>query len=302
MQELEQCRICPRECGINRNHGETGYCGMTADVRIARATLHFWEEPCISGKEGSGTVFFAGCNLGCVYCQNHNISFASNKNIGKVVTLDELAETFLRLMSDGANNINLVTPTHYALHIAKAIEMAKDRGLSIPILYNTGSYEKTETLKKLEGLVDIYLPDLKYVSPELSKEYSFAEDYFEKASLAIEEMVRQTGTCDFDERGIIKKGVIVRNLILPGHTKESKKVIKYLHQTYGNKIYISIMNQYTPFTWVGEKYPQINRKVTKREYDKVVKEALDMGVINGFIQEGDTAKDSFIPDFQNNQN
>lgn len=285
--------MCPRGCHVKRQDGERGYCGMTQDIVIARAALHFWEEPCISGSKGSGAVFFTGCQLRCVFCQNHKIAIGK---VGKAVSIERLVEIFFELKEKGANNINLVTPTHYVPQLCDALKYAKKKGLDIPIVYNTGSYERVETLRMLEGLVDVYLPDCKYKSSELSGKYSNAPDYFEIADAALEEMVRQVGEPDFDADGMIKKGVIVRHMVLPGCTKDSKDVLKHLYSKYGNSIYISIMNQYTP---VGEliKYPELKRKVTKREYDKVIDYAIDIGIENGFIQEGDTAKESFIPDF-----
>ena len=294
-----KCTLCPRNCSVDRKEGKMGYCGQTDKLYVARAALHMWEEPCISGKEGSGTVFFCGCPLRCIFCQNHVIALGKEKTgekIGKEITIKRLKEIFLELQEKGANNINLVTGTHYIPQIAEALRLAKAKGLVIPIVYNTGGYEKKESLCMLEGLVDIYLPDMKYVSGELSKEYSNAPDYFEVASIALEEMVRQVGEPEFDDRGYIKKGVIVRHLVLPGSTKDSKAVLEYLWNTYGNKIYISIMNQYTPMEQI-KNHPLLSRKVTKREYQKVVDYALSLGWENGFIQEGETAKESFIPGF-----
>jgi len=287
------CTLCPRNCGVNRLNGETGFCGQTNELKAARAALHMWEEPCISGTEGSGTVFFSGCTLRCVYCQNFSI--AAGKN-GKIISTERLSEIFLELQNQGANNINLVTPTHFVPQIASALTSAKKQGLKLPIVYNTGSYEHVETLRRMEGLVDIYLPDLKYFSSELSLRYSHAKDYFEVASKAIAEMVRQVGTPIFDNRDMMTRGVIVRHLVLPGHTKDSKKIMEYLYQTYGNQIYISIMNQFTPLSTLKD-YPELNRKLTKKEYDSVVDFCLSLGVENGFIQEGRTAVESFIPDF-----
>ena len=299
MMEMNTCNLCPRNCSVDREDGKFGYCGQTDKVRIARAALHMWEEPCISGKEGSGTVFFCGCTLRCIFCQNHEIALGKNKNhesIGKEVSINRLKEIFLELQDQKANNINLVTGTHYIPQIVEALKLAKAEGLVIPVVYNTSGYEKVESLRLLEGLVDIYLPDMKYVSKELSKEYSHAEDYFEVASKAIEEMVRQVGESSFDERGYMEKGVIVRHLVLPGSTKDSKAVIEYLWNTYGNSIYVSIMNQYTPMEQI-KNHPLLSRKVTKREYEKVVDYALNLGWENAFIQEGETAKESFIPGF-----
>lgn len=293
------CNLCPRNCLVDRENGKTGYCGQTDKIYVARAALHMWEEPCVSGKEGSGTVFFCGCPLRCVFCQNHIIALGKEKSgekIGKEIDIFRLKEIFLELQEKGANNINLVTGTHYIPQIAEALRMAKKEGLIIPIVYNTSGYEKVESIRLLEGLVDVYLPDMKYVSKELSKEYSNAADYFDVASKALEEMVRQVGEPEFDARGYMKKGVIVRHLVLPGSTKDSKAVLEYLWNTYGNKIYISIMNQYTPMEQI-KNHPLLSRKVTKREYQKVIDYALSLGWENGFIQEGETAKESFIPDF-----
>ena len=297
--QKNNCNLCPRNCFVDRDNGKTGYCGQTDKLYVARADLHMWEEPCISGKEGSGTVFFCGCTLRCIFCQNHQIALGkeeTGEKIGKEVSISRLKDIFLELQKKGANNINLVTGTHYIPQIAEALRLAKAEGLVIPIVYNTSGYEKKESLRMLESLVDIYLPDMKYVSKELSKEYSNAPDYFEIASEALKEMVRQVGEPEFDDRGYIQKGVIVRHLVLPGSTKDSKAVLEYLWNTYGDRIYISIMNQYTPMEQI-KNYPLLSRKVTKREYQKVVDYALSLGWENGFIQEGETAKESFIPDF-----
>ena len=291
---MSDCTLCPRNCHADRLGGKTGYCGQTAEIKAAGAALHFWEEPCISGDNGSGTVFFSGCVLRCVFCQNRNIA---ESRAGREITVERLADIFLELQEKKANNINLVTPTHFVPQIALALERAKEAGLRIPVVYNTGSYEKADTLKRMDGLVDIYLPDMKYVSPALAQRYSHAPDYFETASLAVAEMVRQVGEPVFDgNTGLMKKGVIVRHLVLPGCTADSKKVIRYLYQTYGDRIFISIMNQYTP---IGEflESPELNRRVSRREYDRVVDFALELGVENGFIQEGETAEESFIPEF-----
>ena len=252
-----------------------------------------WEEPCISGEEGSGTVFFSGCPLGCIYCQNHNISRGL---AGKTITTERLAEIFLELQGKGANNINLVTPSHYVPQITEALDISRRKGLTIPIVYNCSGYEKVETLKLLEGYVDIYLPDLKYISYEPAAKYSNCRDYFPVAAKAIEEMVRQAEEAKFDERGIMQKGVIVRHLALPGYLEDSKRIIKYLYETYGNRIYISIMNQYTPII-MSDVYPELNRRITEEEYKELVDYAVELGVENGFIQEGETALESFIPEF-----
>ncbi len=290
---LEDCTLCPRECHVNRRAGEKGYCKEAETLVVARAALHLWEEPCISGEEGSGTVFFSGCAIGCVYCQNHNIA----KGLaGNEIKVKRLSEIFMELQGKAANNINLVTPSHYVPQIIEAIALAKEKGLSIPIVYNTSSYEKVETLKLLDGYVDIYLPDLKYMDTALSKRYSKCDDYFSFASKAIEEMVIQVGEPVFDHRGMMQKGVIVRHLTLPGYLTDSKNIIKYLYETFGDRIYISIMNQYTPLRII-EKYPELNRKISEEEYEELVGYAMEIGVENGFIQEGETASDSFIPEF-----
>ncbi len=291
---MSDCVLCPRECHADRIKGRTGYCGETAEPAAARAALHMWEETCISGTNGSGTVFFSGCNMGCIFCQNYHIARAK---IGKAITIERLAEIFLELQGQGAHNINLVTPTHYVPQIIEALKRAKEEGLKIPVVYNTSGYEKTETLRMLRGYVDIYLPDFKYADTRIAKEFSNAPDYPVYAKQALEEMVYQTGDFKIDEKtGLMQRGVIVRHLVLPGHVKNSKGVIQYLYETYGNRILISIMNQYTPMPQMKE-HPLLGRKVTKREYEKVVDYALELGVECGFIQEGDVASESFIPEF-----
>ena len=290
----KKCSICPRLCLADRNI-TTGYCGVKNTLRVARAALHFWEEPCLSGEEGSGAVFFTGCNLRCVFCQNYQIARAEQ---GKEITVERLSEIFLELQAQNANNINLVTATHYVPQVVLALKDAKEKGLKIPVVYNCGGYESVETLQMLEGLVDIYLPDFKYMDSERAKRYSRAENYPETAKKALAEMVRQQPEAVFDERGIMQKGVIVRHLMLPGGIKDSKAVVNYLYETYGDQIYLSLMNQYTPLPHVAD-YPEINRQLKKFEYDRLVDYAISLGVENGFIQEGETAKESFIPAFTN---
>lgn len=292
MNYYEKCTLCPRSCGADRTK-ITGFCGQSEKLYAARASLHMWEEPCISGESGSGTVFFTGCNLGCVYCQNREIA---DGHIGFEITAERLAEIFLEQQSRGANNINLVTPTHYVPHIIRALDMVRGRALKIPVLYNCGGYESVKTLKMLEGYVDIYLPDFKYMDSEIAKRYSNAADYPETAKKAIAEMVRQTGECAFDENGIMQKGTLVRHLVLPSYIENSEKVIEYLYNTYGGSIYMSIMNQYTPMPYV-ENYPEINRAVTDEEYNEVIDFAVDLGVENAFVQEGGAVSESFIPLF-----
>ncbi len=291
---LKSCSLCPRDCKVNRSNGEKGFCNAGVTVKASRAALHFWEEPCISGERGSGTVFFSYCGLKCVYCQNFKIS---RGDFGKEITIERLAEIFLELQQKGAHNINLVSPTHYVLQIIRAIEIAKKNGLYIPVVYNTSGYEKKDIIKMLSEYVDIYLTDFKYLSPELSKKYSVAEDYPIYAKEALEEMVSQVKQASFDEDGMMKKGVIVRHLMLPGNFEDSKNIIKYLYENYQNRIFYSLMNQYTPL--VGDKYPELNRKITSDEYNKLIDYAIDLGIENGFIQEEGTAKESFIPSFDN---
>ena len=290
---MEACRLCPRECDVNRLEGKKGFCGVDAKVMVARAALHMWEEPCISGKEGSGAVFFSGCSLGCGFCQNRRISRGQS---GKQITIEHLVDIFLNLQEQKANNINLVTAGQFLPQVAEALKRAKAQELHIPVVYNSSGYEKAEMLKMLDGLVDIYLPDFKYMDPELAGKYSHAKDYPQVAKLALKEMVRQVGMPEFDSCGMMKRGVIVRHLLLPGHVKNSKNVLKYLYETYRDKIYISMMNQYTPMPTMKDD-PQLSRKVTDREYERLINYAISLGLNNGFIQEGETAKESFIPEF-----
>ena len=291
-----KCDLCPRKCLVDRKKGEKGICGQTENLKVARAALHFWEEPCISGDAGSGAVFFSGCPLHCVFCQNENIA---NGTVGKEISLERLVDIFLELQEKEANNINLVTPGHFVPQIVKALDQAKKEGLTLPVVYNTSSYETVDTIRMLDGYVDIYLPDFKYMSPVLSKKYSHAPDYAQVAKAAIAEMVRQTGKAVFvngDEDNLILRGTIVRHLTLPGCMEDSMQILKYLHETYGDTIYISIMNQFTPLSNL-EKYPELNRRITDEEYETLVDYAIDIGIENGFIQEGDTAEESFIPAF-----
>lgn len=290
---MSDCTLCPRNCHADRLSGNIGYCGQTAEIRAARAALHMWEEPCISAEDGSGTVFFSGCSVRCVFCQNHDIAVGQH---GKIITGERLSGIYLELQEKGANNINLVTPTHYVPQIIESIENARKMGLTLPIVYNTSGYEKAETLRMLDGIVDVYLPDFKYMSAALAEKYSNAPDYADCAKSALAEMVRQVGKPVFDGRGVIQKGVIVRHLILPNCTEDSKRVVKYLYETYGDDIFISIMNQFTPLDHIAD-YPELQRKITQAEYDEVVDYAVDLGVENGFIQEGETADESFIPSF-----
>lgn len=291
---LSDCTLCPRNCHVDRSQGQKGFCGQTAEITAARAALHYWEEPVICGETGSGAVFFSGCNLRCVFCQNYQIS---SEMYGKPLSEEALADAFLRLQEKGAVNINLVTGSHFIPQICMALEQAKAKGLILPIVFNSSGYESVHSLRLLEGLIDIWLPDMKYFSSELSAKYSKAPDYFQVASAAITEMVRQAGSPQIDVfTGLMKKGVIVRHLCLPGQSKDSKKVLRYLHTAYGNDIYVSIMNQYTPLPHVAP-YPELNRSLTQEEYEKILTFAEQIGIEQGFRQEGGTDKDSFIPAF-----
>lgn len=293
MNKYENCLLCPRKCGINRSTGQTGVCGVSSEIKVARAALHYWEEPCISGKRGSGAVFFSGCSLHCVFCQNREIS---DGKAGKVISKERLSDIFMELADKGANNINLVTPGQYIPDIVWAVNDAKSRGMKLPIIYNTSGYENVTELKLLESIVDVYLPDFKYMDSTLSARYSRAKDYPSVAKQALSEMVRQQPDVVIDDAtGLIQKGVIVRQLLLPGHVNDAKAVLKYLYDTYHDHVYISMMSQFTPIAL--KDYPEINRTVTRREYERLVDYALEIGITNAFIQEGDVAKDSFIPAF-----
>lgn len=338
----QTCQVCPRNCRADRAAGRTGYCGVPETVVAARASLHYWEEPCISGTKGSGTVFFSGCNLRCVYCQNYYIAECQT---GKEITIQRLAEIFLELQDQGANNINLVTPSHYVPSIAAALGIAKENGLVIPIVYNCGGYESVESLRMLDGLVDIYLTDFKYMDPTLARAYSRAEDYPEVARAALVEMVRQCPELIYEadlarekedtvwqgeapdgssngfgfespdrfessdeneagsespyeegQKNLLRKGVIVRHLLLPGAVKNAKAVVSYVYETYRDAVALSIMSQYTPLPQVADIRP-LNRSVTKREYQRLLDYCMELGITNCFIQEGEVNKESFIPDF-----
>jgi putative pyruvate formate lyase activating enzyme len=290
---LKNCRLCPRECGVDRIVGQVGRCGVAGnEVKVARAALHFWEEPGISGDRGSGAIFFCGCNLGCVYCQNRTISRGDN---GKPISIYKLAQLMLRLQDQGAHNINLVTPTHYLLAVKQALLLAKSRGLSLPIVYNCGGYESADALRELEGLISVYLPDFKYWEGQTALKYSKAADYPTVAKAAIGEMVRQVGGPVFDKNGMMQKGVVVRHLVLPTLGQQAKQIISYLFETYGHGIWMSIMNQYTPMK--GLPFFELTRPVSREEYEQVVSFAVSIGVENAWIQQGGTVSESFIPQF-----
>ena len=288
--ELKNCHLCPKNCGVNR-YKKLGFCRSSADLFVSYYSLHMWEEPIISGNHGSGTIFFSNCNLKCIFCQNRKIS---NDGYGKKISLDRLSNIMLELQEKGAHNINLVTPTHYVPLIKYSINSIKDK-LSIPVVYNTSSYENVETIKMMNGIVNIYLADFKYYDNELGKRYSNCDNYRECAINSIDEMYKQVGKFVIKD-DLMVSGLIVRVLVLPGHIDDSKKIIKYLYEKYGDNIIISIMNQYTPLFHI-EKYENLNRKVNDSEYDEIINYACDIGVKHAFIQEGDTQKESFIPDF-----
>ena len=292
MNSYLNCTLCPRACGADRTVSH-GFCKESSVLRAARASLHMWEEPPLSGKTGSGTVFFSGCNLGCIFCQNHEIA---HENKGKSISPERLAEIFLELQEKGAANINLVTAVHFVPHVIRSLDVAKINGLHIPVVYNSSGYEAVDTVKRLNGYIDVYLPDYKYRDSDLARRFSGAYDYPKAAEKAIDEMVSQIGECVFDENGMMQRGVIVRHLVLPRHTDDSMAVLEYLHNTYGDRIYVSIMSQYTPVRKY-EKYPELSRKLTTYEYEKVVQFAQRIGIRNGFLQSGEAAKESFIPSF-----
>lgn len=293
MDMLKKCRLCPRNCSINRLEDEKGFCNAGKHIKTARADLYFFEEPCISGKNGSGAIFFSNCSLRCVFCQNSSIS---SKGFGKEITINRLSEIMLELQKKGANNINLISPTHYVPQIIESIKIAKKDGLKIPIVYNSSGYENIETIKSLKGLVDIFLPDFKYFDNKFAVKYSNAPDYFTSAKNAIGEMAAQAGPPEFDENGMMKKGVIIRHLMIPGLLSDSKKIIEYIYKTFGDSVYLSIMNQFTPFYKCSE-YPEINRKLNSKSYNYIVDYAISLGIKNAFIQGGKTCSESFIPSF-----
>lgn len=292
MSLLENCRLCPRACGVNRLAGEQGVCGMGDGITVARAALHQWEEPCISGSRGSGTVFFSGCSLHCVFCQNEPIS---RGRAGKVIPPERLCEIFFELKDQGAHNINLVTPTHFIPQVTIALRMAKKKGLSLPVVCNCGGYESVESLRLWDGLIDIYLPDLKFYSGKLSGAMCHAPDYFDKASAALDEMFRQVGAPVIDKDGIMQKGMVVRHLMLPGQLFDTRKILAYLCGTFGNEIYISLMNQYTPPS--GGRGNAPDHPLRADHYESMVGLLLALGQENAFIQEGGTDSESFIPPF-----
>lgn len=293
LEILKQCTICPHNCKINRVQGQIGRCKSNETVKIALYSVHNFEEPCISGKKGSGTVFFSNCNMNCVFCQNYEIS---QQGKGKEITIKELAEIFIKQQERGVENINLVTPTSYVPQIIEAIKIAKKNGLSISIVYNTNGYENVETLKMLEGYIDIYLPDLKYSDNLLAKRLSKVENYFEIATNAIKEMHRQVGNPVFDKNGIMKKGMIIRHLVLPNHILNSRRVLKWINDNM-NDVYVSVMAQYFP-TYKAKEIEDINRKLTKEEYEKIEKYLYRLNLQNGYIQELGEHEEEYVPKWE----
>ena len=294
-KKLETCNLCIRQCAVNRNKGQLGFCKSTSIIKVARAALHFWEEPCISGKNGSGTVFFSNCNMRCVFCQNSNISY---EGLGKEINIERLSEIFLELQFKGANNINLVTPTHFVPQIIKALDIAKLKGLKLPIIYNTNGYDSLETIKLLSGYIDVYLPDFKYFNDNYSIKYSNASGYRENIIIILKEMLRQVGIPLFNDNGFIEKGVIIRHLMIPGLLFDSKKIIDLIFKTFGNTIYVSIMNQYTPMHKAFN-FIEINKTLNPKHYDSLIDYAINLGVENGFMQESGTDSTIYIPSFKN---
>ncbi len=289
---LKNCRICPRKCGSNR-HISSGICGAGADASVSKAFLHKWEEPCISGDKGSGTIFFSDCNLNCVFCQNYKIS---QEHYGKKIKIERLADIMLELQEQQALNINLVTPTPYALHIIEAVSIARLKGLDLPIIYNTNGYECPETLEMLKGTVDIYLPDIKYYSDAYAMKYSKAKDYFSHAAKAVQTMVEQVGYPVFDDNGIMQKGVLIRHLVLPDLQEDTKKILGWIRDNLGRQAFVSLMCQYTPM-FDASRFEEINRKLEDWEYDMVIDYFFEIGLENGFVQEPESADSCYTPDF-----
>ena len=296
LEGLKECKLCPHKCKVNRLEGKIGRCRATEKVKISLVSLHHFEEPCISGTNGSGTIFFSNCNFNCVFCQNYKIS---QEGMGQDVSIEFLANSMLEEQNKGAHNINLVTPVMYVYHIIEAIKIAKAKGLNIPIIYNSNGYENIETLKLLEGYIDVYLPDFKYANNELGKKYSKINNYFEITSKAIKEMYRQVGPPKLDENGLIKRGLIIRHLILPNEIENSKKVLKWIIDNIGKKVYVSIMAQYFP-TYKAKNISELNRKINKDEYKKIEEYIYKIGIENGYMQDLGEHEEEYVPDFKNN--
>ena len=294
MQELEKCKICPHNCGVNRLNGNIGRCKSNGNIKLAMASIHNFEEPCISGENGSGTVFFSNCNMNCVFCQNYKIS---QQGLGREISIEELAEIFIDEQNKNAENINLVTPTMYVYHIIEAIKIAKNKGLKIPIVYNSNGYENVETIEKLDGYIDIYLPDLKYYDDDLAFKYSGVKNYFENATSTIKEMYNQVGSPVLDENGMMKKGLIIRHLVLPNNLQNSKDVLKWINDNIDKNVFVSVMAQYFP-TNKAKDFPEINRKLTKEEYEEIENYLYSLDLDNGYIQELGEHEEEYVPDFE----
>lgn len=290
---LEKCTICPRNCKVNRLEGKIGFCKCDDKIKLALVSIHKYEEPCISGKNGSGTIFFSNCNLRCIYCQNYEIS---QEGVGKEVSTERLAEIFIEQQNRNVNNINLVTPTMYVYQIIEAIKIARKKGLKIPIIYNSNGYENIETIKALDGYIDVYLPDLKYFYDEIAVKYSSAPDYFDVATKAIQEMYRQVGKVELDQNGIIKKGVIIRHLILPNHIQNSKNILKWIKDDMPNSVFVSIMAQYFP-TYKAKYDNWLNRKLSRKEYNEIQSYVYKIGLENGYIQDLEDCEEGYVPKF-----
>ena len=288
---LEKCELCPHKCKVNRTNGNLGKCKSSDKVKIALVSVHNYEEPCISGKNGSGTIFFSNCNMNCVFCQNYEIS---QEGLGKEISIQRLAEVFIEQQKRKVNNINLVTPTSYVIQIVEAIKIAKKNGLKIPIVYNTNGYENVETIKLLDGYIDIYLPDLKYSNNNIAKKYSKVDNYFEIATNAIKEMYRQVGKAKFNDKGIMQKGMIIRHLVLPNNIENSKNVLKWIEEKMPKDILVSIMAQYFP-TYKSKKIDDINRKLNKKEYEEIEKYLYKLNLENGYIQELGEHEEEYVP-------
>jgi putative pyruvate formate lyase activating enzyme len=291
---LNRCNLCPNNCNVNRNNGEIGFCRNDSKIKVALASLHYYEEPCISGTNGSGTVFFTNCNMKCVFCQNYRIS---QEEVGNDISIEELADKFIMLQNMNAHNINLVSPTPHVIQIINAIKIAREKGLNIPIIYNCGGYENVDTIKLLNGYIDVYLPDFKYSNNELGKKYSGVNNYFDCACSAIKEMYKQVGAPVFDEKGIIKKGVIIRTLILPMHIQSTKDILKWISSNLGDEVYISVMAQYFP-TYKAKEYKLINRKINRKEYNEVESYLFSLNFKNGYIQDLGKNEESYVPNFE----
>ena len=293
MKELEKCELCPRRCKVNRLNGEKGRCFATVNPKIAKVQLHYFEEPCISGSEGSGTIFFSGCNLSCKFCQNYKIS---QENKGNEVTIEELARMMIELQEQGANNINFVTGFAYVPQIIEAIKLSRENGLKIPIVYNTSGYESLETLRMLDGYIDIYLPDFKYYYNDLGEKLSNVNDYFQIVKVAIKEMCRQIKKAQYDEYGMMKKGIIIRHLVLPNHIQNSKQVLKWIKKNIREDVIVSIMAQYFP-TYKANQTDDINRKLSIQEFEDIEKFVYNLNLKNGFIQYLEENEEQYVPDF-----